>query len=133
MALKIFTIILTVYVGIVVLFESSLGYFQPEAGGTIKITTYNEEGNDGRDRIVSRVESQGQLYIAVNHWPRAWFRRTQHNPEIEVNIDGVTNNYLATVVEGAEKEQVRTDNDPGLVFRLLTGFPPRHFLRLDLQ
>jgi hypothetical protein len=34
-------------------------------------------------------------------------------------------------VEGVEHDSVSADNSLGLMFRILTGFPPRYFLRLD--
>ena len=79
-ALKIIGIALAVYVVIVVLFESSLGYFQPEPPGSLTITTTDEDG-DTHDRVLTELASDGKVYVAVNHWPRAWYRRVQENPQ----------------------------------------------------
>lgn len=128
--LKILLILLVVYIGIVVLFESSLGYFQPEAGNTVIITTFDDSNSPHR-RVVSLLESEGQLYVAVNHWPRAWYGRLQENPSMRMERDGVDENYTAGMVEGAEYDAVQADSPTGLVFRFLTGFPPRYFVRLD--
>jgi len=68
--LKIAALVVLVYVGIVVAFESLIGYFQPTAGSTLVITTFDGDGTP-HDRVVSRLESDGQLYVAANHWPRA--------------------------------------------------------------
>ncbi|MDZ7686978.1 MAG: hypothetical protein U5O39_20150 [Gammaproteobacteria bacterium] len=46
-------------------------------------------------------------------------------------MDGETKPFTAVPVEGAEHEQVDSDNPLGPVFRILTGFPPRYFLRLE--
>ena len=54
------------------------------------------------DEIVAGVESQGQPYVAANHWPRGWNRQA-----------------VASTASFA--------------LRLLTGFPPRSFLRLDCR
>ena len=129
-ALKIVGIVLLVYVLIVVLFESLLGYFQPQAPGTVVITTTDDAG-DKHDRVLSELASDGKAYVAVNHWPRAWYRRVLAHPNVEVTRQGASQAYVAVQVVGAEREQVARDNPTGVVFRILTGFPPRHFLRLD--
>ena len=129
-ALKIVAIAALVWVGIVVAFESSIGYFQPMPEATLVITT---EGADGasHDRVVSRLESGGQVYVAANHWPRAWYERALQNPEVRVTLDGATVDYRAVPVTGAEHDRVDGENSLPLFFRILTGFPPRYFLRLD--
>jgi uncharacterized pyridoxamine 5'-phosphate oxidase family protein len=128
--LKIVAIVLLVYVGIVVAFESSIGYFQPTAGSTLVITTF-DEGKTPHDRVVSRLESGGHLYVATNHWPRAWYRRALENPEVRVTVDEEKRDYRAVPVTGAEHARVDTENSLGVGFRILTGFPPRYFFRLD--
>jgi len=129
-ALKIVAIIVLVYIGIVVAFESSIGYFQPTAGSTLVITTFDAEGTP-HDRVVSRLESGGQLYVAANHWPRAWYDRALENPDVQASLDGQKGDYRAVPVTGVEHDRVESENRHGVVFRILTGFPPRYFLRLD--
>ena len=129
-ALKIVAIAVLVYVGIVVAFESLIGYFQPTAGSTLVITTFDGSGTP-HDRVVSRLESNGQLYVAANHWPRAWYNRALENPEVQVTLDGEKGDYRAIPVADVEHDRVDRDNSLGVVFRVLTGFPPRYFVRLD--
>jgi hypothetical protein len=129
-ALKIAAIVVLVYLGIVVAFESLIGYFQPKAGATLVITTF-DAGGAPHERVVSRLESGGQLYVAANHWPRAWYERALANPEVRISLDGQEGDYRAIPVTGAEHDRVDGDNSLGLVFRILTGFPPRYFLRLE--
>jgi hypothetical protein len=129
-ALKIVAIAVLVYAGIVAAFESMIGFLQPSAGATLVITTFDEAGAP-HDRVVSRLESDGRLYVAANHWPRAWYRRALANPEVQATIDGKKGDYRAVPVTGAEHERVEGENRHGVVFRILTGFPPRYFLRLD--
>jgi hypothetical protein len=62
-AAKIVTAVFLFYVGIVVLFESLLGYFQPQAGTAMVITTFDNE-NNGNDRVVARLESNSMIYVA---------------------------------------------------------------------
>jgi hypothetical protein len=129
-ALKIVVIAVLVYVGIVVAFESLIGYFQPRAGSTLVITTFDQDGTP-HDRVVSRLESDGHLYVAANHWPRAWYDRALKNPDVQVTLDGEKGDYRAVPVTGAEHDRVEGEHSLGVVFRILTGFPPRYFVRLD--
>ena len=129
-SLKILAIAALVYVGIVTAFESLIGTLQPASGATLAITTFDEAGAP-HDRVVSRLESDGRLYVAANHWPRAWYRRALANPEVQATIDGKKADYRAVPVTGAEHERVEGENRHGVVFRILTGFPPRYFVRLD--
>ena len=128
--LKIVIILLASYALLVVLFESSLGYFQPESASTLQIATVDADG-EVNQRVLARIESSVQLYVAANHWPRAWYREALANPLVQVSLEGEQGSYIAVPVEGAEHDSVNADNALGLMFRILTGFPPRYFLRLD--
>ena len=127
---KIITAVFLFYIGIVIVFESLLGYFQPQAGTAMVITTFDNE-NNGNDRVVARLESNGMIYVAANHWPRAWYRQATTNPRMNVSYEGEKIEYRAIPVEGEEHDRVDSEHSLGLVFRILTGFPPRYFVRLD--
>ncbi len=129
-AIKIAVIAIVVYVGIVVAFESLIGVLQPSGVSTLVITTFDASGTP-HERVVSRLESDGKLYVAANHWPRAWYRRALANPEVQVTVDGTKRDYIAVPVTGAEHDRVNSDNRVGIGFRFLTGFPPRYFVRLE--
>ena len=129
-AVKLIVILFLVYVGIVIAFESLLGYFQPAGGTSLVITTTAEDGTPS-DRVLARLESKGQLYVAANHWPRAWYNRALENPSVEITFEGEKGNYIAVPVSEEEGDRVNSENRHGMVFRILTGFPPRYFLRLD--
>lgn len=129
-AVKIAGIVLVGYVLIVVAFESLIGYFQPQSGDTLVLTTVNEDGG-AVDRVLQSLHSDGQLYVAVNHRPRAWYRRALANPGVQVTRAGGTRDYRAVPVTGGEYERLASEYPRPLAFLLLTGFPPRHFVRLD--
>ena len=129
-ALKRIALLVLIYIGIIATFESLLGYFQPSGQSTLVITTANEDGTS-HDRVLARLQSNGQLYVAVNHWPRAWYGRALENPSVQVAVDGVTGSYLAVPATDEEHDRVNREHSLGIVFRILTGFPPRYFLRLD--
>ena len=88
-AVRIAGIVLVSYVLIVVAFESLIGFFQPEAPDTLVLTTVGEDGG-AVDRVLQGLQSDGQLYVAVNHWPRAWHRRALANPRVRVTREGET-------------------------------------------
>ena len=130
--LKIISIgLVVVYIALVVLFESWLGYSQPSNQNTLVITTFDDQ--EAKHRVLSAVNNDGRLYVSANHWPRAWYRQALSNPNVEVNYKGETNSYLAVPVEGKEHDKLKEEHAHPLTFRILTGFPPRYFLRLDLQ
>ena len=129
--LKILGILAVVYVGIVVLFESLLGYFQPAYATTLVITTTDADGNRN-DRVLAAIETEDKLYVAANHWPRAWYRAVKANPEVEITMDGKSGSYVAVDVTPAEHDKLDNEVQPlPFLIRFLTGFPPRYFVRLD--
>ena len=127
---KILVIALLVYAGIVTAFETLIGTLQPSSGETLVITTFDADGTS-HERVVSRLESDGKLYVAANHWPRAWYRRALANPDVQATVSGAKGDYRAVPVTGPEHDRVDSENHLGIFFRILTGFPPRYFLRLD--
>ena len=129
-AAKLLAIVLIAYVAVVAIFESLIGYMQPAGDGTLVITTFDASGA-AHDRVVSKLDVDGKLYVEANHWPRAWCSRALENPEVEATVDGTKRTYHAVPVIGAEHEHVNTEKELGPVFRVLKGFPPRYFLRLD--
>jgi len=129
-ALKILLIVAVVYVGIVVLFESLLGYAQPENDGTLVISITDNAG-ESNDRVLSRLELDGTTYVAVNHWPRAWYNNALERPDVKVNYNGTTSDHVAVPVSDAEHARLQSTHPVPVAMRFLMGFAPRHFLRLD--
>jgi hypothetical protein len=129
---KIIAIVIVAYVGVVVAFESLIGYFQPAGQSTLVITTTDEDGNTN-DRVLSRLESGGQIYVAANHWPRAWYNHALENPQVQVTLDDGQAQYLAVPATDEEHDRVDAEHSLGPAVRILTGFPPRYFIRLEPQ
>jgi hypothetical protein len=129
-ALKRVAVAIAIYVAIVVAFESLIGVFQPTPEGTLMIATTGEDG-DRHERVLSGLEVDGKLYVAANHWPRAWYEQALRHPEVELTRDGERSLRRAVQVSPAEHDRLEREAGLPLVFRFLTGFPPRHFLRLD--
>lgn len=129
--LKVVAVTLGVYVGMVVLFESLIGYFQPENAATLSLTVY-EESDKPHTRVLSRIEHSDNIYVAVNHWPRSWFRTLQGNPKFRVAFGETDFSGMAVVVDDAEEiAAIEADRPLPLWFKFLTGFPPRYFVRLE--
>jgi len=128
--LKAILVLFIVYVGIVITFESLLGYFQPSDEDTLVITTTDNEGEQ-HDRVISELRLDGRLYVAANHWPRMWYWRMLEHPEVQITRDGKTAGYRAVPVRGEEYERVDEAHELGPVIRFLTGFPPRRIVRLE--
>ena len=111
---------------------TAVAAFQPEnvGGPTIVITTTDADGTP-HDRVVSPIDRDGTLFVAANHWPRAWYHRALENPRVRVTRDSVTRDYRAVPVSEAERERLLDDSGfPALAY-LFTGFAPRQFLRLE--
>jgi len=111
---------------------TALAAFQPEniGGETIVISTTDSDGKT-YERVLSPIDVDGQLFVAANHWPRAWYRRALANPNVSVTRGGETTDYRAVPV--SEQERERLLDEPGfpLLAYVFTGFAPRRFLRLD--
>ncbi|MDA1073162.1 MAG: nitroreductase/quinone reductase family protein [Proteobacteria bacterium] len=130
-AIKIFGIILAAYIGLVLVFESLLGYFQPaDPNGTLVIRTTGADGSTN-DRVLSRIDEGDQLYIASNHWFRDWYHDTLARPDVQVTYKGEVLNYLAIPVDDAEFKRLDTKYSRGPVFTTLMGFAPRYILKME--
>ncbi|MEB2284066.1 MAG: hypothetical protein B6D46_02150 [Polyangiaceae bacterium UTPRO1] len=128
--MKILLAVVLAYVAVVAAFESLLGFFQPVDRSTLVLTTFDPDGS-AHERVVARLDTDGRVYVSANHWPRAWYRRALAHPEVQAIIDGRKGNYRVVAVTGAEAERVEREHPHKLWFRVVTGFPPRAFLRLD--
>jgi hypothetical protein len=129
-AVKVVVILFFVYAGVVAGFESLIGYFQPKDQSTMVIATQDDNGN-AKDRVVARLESDGKLYVAANHWPRRWYNEVLAHPNVQVTFDGKTQAYVAVPVTGEEFDRVNAQHSLPPMIRILTGFPPRRLVRLD--
>ena len=107
--------------------------FQPEnVGGreTIVLSTFDANG-EAHERVLSPIDVDDQLFVAANHWPRAWYRRALANPEVRVARGGKVTDYRAVPVSDAERERLADASGFPVIAYLFTGFAPREFLRLD--
>jgi F420H(2)-dependent quinone reductase len=106
--------------------------FQPEnlGGETIVLSTTGPDGKS-HERVLSPIDRNGQLFVAANHWPRAWYHRALENPQVRVRRGDETTDYRAVPVTEQERERLLDESGFPLVLYVFTGFAPRQFLRLD--
>ena len=123
MNFKKIAIVVIAYASVVILFESLLGYYQPQSDGTLTITT-----NSAGSRMTGCCPESSPTSSYTLRPITGPVVKTPVNPEVTVT-DGETKAYTAVAVAGNEHEQV--DQPLPLAFRALTGFPPRYFVRLD--
>jgi len=130
-ALLVVAALVVGYVAWVAHFEWKLGRDQPQGPTSLVIVTTKSDGSN-HDRVLSRlVDDDGSLYVAVNHWPRAWYRQALANPQVQITMDGETGEFLAVPVEGPQHDYLMERFPLRFRSRLQMGFPPRYFLRLD--
>jgi len=121
--------ILVGYIILLLLLEAVIWKVQPgmENGVTLFVTVDST--------IVARklygFQFDGDLYVSSNHWFRKWYYAVMANPLVEVEHDGETKPCTAVPVEGDERGRVANGYKMGFVLRLMCGFAPRRFLRLD--
>ena len=102
---------------------TALAAFQPEnlGGETIVITTTDSDG-EAHERVLSPIDVDGQLFVAANHWPRAWYRRALENPDVRVARAGETTEYRAVPVDEQQRERL-LDEPPVLGRRVRIPLP----------
>lgn len=136
-AVEKLAMILALYAGLVVAFEClvvTMGKRQAARGvrpGEDWLVITTTDAKASHDTVVAGVESGGHLYAAANHWPRRWYHRAVENPDVELTRAGERAACRAVPVVGDERIRIARDYTLPWVIRLLTGFPPRSFLRLD--
>jgi len=119
------------YLGLIVAFESLMGIIQPEQGQVLKITTTGDDGV-ANDRVLAWLDDDGTVFVSANHWPRAWYNEAIDNPDVQVAIDGERGDYVAVPIDDDAKwERLDTKFAQPFLFKVITGFPPRLFLRLE--
>ncbi|HEY6599578.1 MAG TPA: nitroreductase/quinone reductase family protein [Pseudomonadales bacterium] len=137
-AVKVLVIVAAVYVGIVVAFEvlvTTMGQRQADQGvgpdeNWLVLTTTGADGG-AVDTVIAGVEVADALYVSANHWPRGWYRRALERPDVEIVRRGTKALYRAVPVDGDERARAIAGYRLPWIIRLLSGFPPRSFLRMD--
>lgn len=129
--LKRLAIGLLVYVGVVVAFETLIGIFQPQSEDTMIVKSAADNGA-AMNRVLTRLEHDGGVYAAVNHWPRAWYSQVLEQPDVTIEYNGELAAYRAVdVTDTDEFNAVQGAWPLPVAVKVLTGFPARRFVRFD--
>jgi hypothetical protein len=129
-ALKIVAYVLLGYAVLVAVLDVVIGYVQPGMDVGVLLSTTDAQGKTS-DRMLAGVRMDDHLYVSANHWTRFWYYRARANPAVEVTVDGKRSPYTAVPVTGDELDRIAAKYQMGFVLRLVCGFAPRRFLRLD--
>ena len=103
---------------------------QPTMEGGVTITVTGKNGQP-IVRNLYGFEFEDSLYVSSNHWFRRWYNAARKNPDVRVTREGVTRAFTAVAVRGAEHHRVLESYVMGPVLRLICGFAPSRFLRLE--
>lgn len=117
------------YVALLLLLEAVIWKTQPnmESG----VTLFLNRGNAVVARKLYGFEYGDKLYVSSNHWFRRWYYAILETPQIDVEHAGEIKPYIAVPIEGSERLEIAREYKMGFILRLLCGFAPRRFLRLD--
>jgi hypothetical protein len=137
---RIAVIALAVYVTLSLLFGSVIGYFQPQDGGTSRLRTVDENGQQYETVLRVQKDASGQLWLLSGQWFRGWYNRALANPYVELLRDEEVAAYRAVEVKDAGTIEAvvrlrRKGESTGrwLMGRALLLFPPFKALRLDVS
>src|SRR5262249_60685069 len=122
-------VLLVVWGGAAAGSDAPLGFSRPRGGPALVFTPFAGDG-PALGRVVPRLTHDGHLYVAANHWPRAWYRRALQNPHVQATLDGKTGDFTAVPVTRAEHDRIDGANRLPPFFRFLTGVPPRYLVPL---
>ncbi len=124
--------VIIAYLVILLFVEVVVWRIQPAMDGGVMLIIPGD-GDALMKRTVYGYRHDGTLYVSSNHWFRSWYRAALRQRDIEVLAEGLDEprRYTATIVAGDELSRVREGYNMGFFLRLLCGFAPRKFLRLD--
>ena len=96
---RVTLIVLACYVGLGLLLDSAIGFFQP---GTDVLRSYDEDG--AHDTVLSVLEEGDQLWVHSGHHFRGWYYRIQKNPDVLLIRSGVSTSYRAVALQSDEDQ-----------------------------
>jgi len=118
------------YVLIILILELLIWRTQPAMDSGVTLTI--KDGNETITRVLYGHEAGGSLYVSSNHWFRSWYWAALRNPEIQVVYAGEVTTRIAKAVTPDSKDGELASYEMGFILRLICGFAPRKFLKLEL-
>jgi hypothetical protein len=98
---RIALVVLGVYVLLGLAADAAIGWFQPQAGSTAVLRTFDAAGTP-RDTVLALHDDAGTLWVESGHWFRGWYHRVLANPDVELIRGGVVARYHAVPVATPE-------------------------------
>ena len=98
---RILAMLLALYVGLGLLADAAIGWFQPQGGNTAVLRTFDLSGGS-KDTVLGLLDDHGQLWVESGHWFRGWYRRVVANPDVELVRGGQAAPYRATPLDTPE-------------------------------
>ena len=126
---EILVVVFVVYVTLLLLLEFVAWKLQPDMEDCVVLHFLKADKPDSRK--LYGFDHKNKLYVSSNHWFRQWYNAVLENPTINVERDGGRESYTAISVEGDELAEISRAYKLGFIIRLMSGFAPRRFLRLD--
>ncbi len=97
-------IVLGAYVVLALVIDGTIATFQPMAGTTGVLRTFDEQGRP-HERVLSILDDDGTLWVESGHHLRGWYHRLRRNPDVELIRDGEVHAYRAVALDTPEAEQ----------------------------
>jgi hypothetical protein len=98
---RIAAIIFAVYVAIGLGIDAAIGWFQPQAGYTAVLRTFDDAGQP-HETVLALHDDGGTLWVESGHWFRGWYHRAVRNPEVELIRGDQVGAYRAVPVDTPE-------------------------------
>ena len=127
--LETILIVIAGYFVLLLLLEAVVWKTQPSMEGGVTLLVYR--GGSVFTRKLYGFEYRDKLYVSSNHWFRQWYHAILKNPHVDVEHAGEVKPYTAVPIDGDERAEIAREYKMGFVLRLMCGFAPRRFLRLD--
>lgn len=127
--LEIAIAVIVGYVVLLLLLEAVISKAQPNMESAV--TLFVNRGDAVVSRKLYGFDYGDRLYVSSNHWFRQWYYAILERPQIDVEHAGQVKPYTAVQIGGDERAEIAREYKMGLVLRLMCGFAPRRFLRLD--
>jgi len=97
-------IVLGACVALALALDAMIAIFQPSAGATGVLRTFDEQGRP-HERVLSLLKEGDTLWVESGHHFRGWYHRLRHNPDVELIRDGQTQAYRAVPMDTPEAER----------------------------
>lgn len=119
-------------------FGGTVGFLQPEDGGTAVLGTIDDRGIAYETVVRPVVDKDGQIWILSGQWFRSWYNRAIENPEVTLQQKGKAISYRAIPLEeSVEVERVLSLRRGGastaqvFLYQALLLFAPVKILKLE--